>query len=73
MENLLLLEEVNLLGFLVVSFRVQFDKLEEEVLADLVHGLRHVDLSFKVGMGRQKWSAIELLESAYKHDLNIFD
>ena len=71
--HLLLLEEVDLLRLLLVSFLVQADEFEEHILADLLHGLGHEDFAAELGMHRQEWRAIKLLERGDKHDLDVLD
>ena len=48
--HLLLLKEVNLLSLLTVALRVQANELKQQVLSNLVHGLSHEDLTFKLWM-----------------------
>jgi len=72
-KHLLLLEKVDLLSLLTIALSVQSNELEEEVLADLMHRLRHVDLALKLRVHRQKGRSVKLLERGNKHDLQVFD
>ena len=69
----LLLEETYLLRLLAVPLPVELDELVEEILSNLLQRLGHVDLSAKLRMHRQEWSAVKLLERAHKHYLDVFN
>jgi hypothetical protein len=68
-KHLLLLEKVDLLSFLAIALSVQSDELEEEILANLMHWLRHVDLTLELRVHRQEGRSVKLLERGHKHDL----
>ena len=63
MEHLLLLEEVNLLSFLLVAFLVEANVLEKQVLANLLHWLGHQNFTTELRMHGDEGRAVELLKS----------
>ena len=73
MEHLFLLEKVDLLSLLTIALLVESNEFKEQVLSDLEHGLRHVDLSSELRMDCQEWCTVQLLKCGHEHDLEVLD
>ena len=73
MIHLFLLEKVDLLRFLLVSFFVETHEFQEKVLTYLLHWLSHKDLAAELRMHGDEGCTIELFESRDKHNLDVFD
>ena len=50
MVHLLLLKEIDLLSLLTIAFCIQSNKLEQQVLSNLMHGLGHKYFALELGM-----------------------